>query len=974
MTPLRQRACLVVVCLLAACLDVSAQYRFDTWTTDNGLPQNGVRAITQTPDGYLWFTTFDGLVRFDGVQFTTFGSGNTKGIINNRFTGLYGTPDGTLYATTMEDGVLTVYRDGTFTSYTSAEVPGHYIQRIEPDAKGELRFLVEDDDRITKSWYYLRDGRFVFSEKIDPTLEATVITAADGASWTVTPKEAIERRGGKTTVYPLGLAYPGFRMNAFADSHGNLWIGEYAVHRLGGGRIEHLSESQHLPRSIYHAFWETADGSVWFASGGGSTPGVGLLQYQNGTLRAWGGESGLLDTSIQSVYRDREGTPWLATNKGLSRLHKTVLRSFSVKDGLNHSEVYPIYRDRQERIWIGTTRGLSVYENGRFSAIDLRTADPHAPVAETWRSPQMSVQSLWQDANGRMWVGLDGGIFVVENGVARMLAGTRGAHVFAIRGDRDGNVWAATNKGLLRFRDDVLAGGLSVKDGLPNEFMTLVFEDRQGRLWFGGFGGLSLYEHGTITNYTTRDGLVGNYVRSIYEDHEGALWIGTYSEGLSRFKDGRFVNYRKDDGLYSNGVFAIQEDARGNFWISSNSGIYRVKRRELEDYAANRARKITSVGYGVRDGMLNAECNGGRQPASIADKDGRFWFPTQDGVVVIDAENERANDLPPSVVIESATVERLPADVRNGLVVAPGRENVEINYTGISLIKSDQVRFRYRLEGHDADWIDAGTRRTAYYSYLPPGHYRFVVTAGNSDDVWNQQGTGLNVTFQPFFYQTRLFYVLGGVAGALVVFGAWRARVAQFKSRERQLGKVVAEKTDALRLANEELQHLAHSDGLTGVGNRRRFEEFLAVEWRRALRTEAEVSLVLIDIDHFKLFNDAYGHHAGDECLKQVAAVLKTVVLRATDLVARYGGEEFAMVLGGTDAPGALNVATRAMTAVHALRIPHRESPTSDSVTISIGVATIKVTAGVTEATLVKAADAALYRAKAGGRNRIAAG
>ena len=930
-----------------------------------------MRAITQTPDGYLWFTTFDGLVRFDGVQFTTFGSGNSKGIINNRFTDLYGAPDGTLYATTIEDGVLTVYRDGVFTSYTSAQVPGHYIQRMEPDAKGELRFLVEDDDRISKSWYYLRDGRFVLSEKIDPVAEVVTVKARDGASWTVTPKEAIERRGGKTTVYPLGLTYPGFRMNAFADSRGNLWLGEYSVYLLGGGRVQHFSAAEGLPRSIYHSFWEAADGSVWFGSGGGSTAGVGLVQYQNGALHAWGSESGLLDSSIYSVYRDREGTPWLATNKGLSRLRTTVLRSFSVKDGLNHSEVYPIYRDRQERIWIGTTRGLSIYENGRFSGLDLKTADPHAPPGETWRGPEMSVQSLWQDANGKMWVGLDGGIFIVDNGAARMLLPAGGNHVFAIHGDRAGNVWAATNKGLLRFRDYALAGSLSVKDGLPNEFMTLVFEDRQGRLWFGGLGGLSRYENGTLTSYTTKDGLVGNYVRSIYEDRDGTLWIGTYSEGLSRFKDGRFVNYKTDNGLYSNGVFAIQEDARDNFWISSNHGIYRVKRRELEDFAAGKIGKITSVGYGTRDGMLNAECNGGRQPASLTDQDGRFWFPTQDGVVIIDAKNERANDLPPSVVIESATVEREPVDLRRGLIVAPGRENVEINYTGISLIKSSQIRFRYRLEGHDPDWIDAGTRRTAYYSYLPPGHYRFVVTAGNSDDVWNERGAGLDLQFQPFFYQTRMFYALCGVAGAVVLFGAWRARIAQFKSRERQLGKLVADKTEALRLANDELQHLAHSDGLTGVANRRRFEEFLAAEWRRAPRAGADVALVLIDIDHFKLFNDAYGHFAGDECLKSVAAVLKAAVHRPTDLVVRYGGEEFAIVLGGTDAAGALKVATEAMTLVHDLRIPHRGSPTSDCVTISIGVATTAVTPAITEAMLVKNADAALYRAKAAGRNRI---
>jgi diguanylate cyclase (GGDEF)-like protein len=501
--------------------------------------------------------------------------------------------------------------------------------------------------------------------------------------------------------------------------------------------------------------------------------------------------------------------------------------------------------------------------------------------------------------------------------------------------------------------------------------MTTIFEDREGRLWFGGFGGLSRYENGRFVTYTRKDGLAGNYVRSIYEGEDGALWIGTYSEGLSRFKDGRFVNYRVEDGLYSNGAFAIQEDARGNFWISSNRGIYRVKRSDLEAFADGRIPRVSSVGYGTSDGMLNVECNGGRQPATVTDTEGHFWFPTQDGVVIIDPERERPNTLPPSVVIESATVERKPADISDTLVIPAGQENVEIHYTGISLIKSKQIRFRYKLDGHDADWIDADTRRTAYYSYLPPGRYRFRVTAGNSDEVWNPDGAVLEIEFRPFFHQTRWFYALCGIAFMLAVVAAWRARTAQFNARERLLGRTVAEKTEALRLANEELRQLAHSDGLTGVANRRRFEEFLSAEWRRAARSQLPVSLILLDIDHFKRFNDAYGHDAGDECLRRVASVLRGAVQRPSDLVARFGGEEFAIVMGGTDRDGAVAVARQVNATIEALHIPHRGTEGGGRVTISAGVATMIVAEGLTEAALIRAADEALYRAKAAGRNRI---
>jgi diguanylate cyclase (GGDEF)-like protein len=968
---------LVILLILQICFcaaesrKVFGRYRFDLWTTDNGLPQNGLREMTQTPDGYLWFTTFDGLVRFDGARFTNFGKGNTKGIINNRFTGLYGDKDGTLYATTMEDGTLTIYRDGVFSSYRSEQVPGHYINRIEPDAAGELRFLVEDDDRTSKSWYHLRDGKFIFSEKEELDFEKIDFQGQSGAVWTFTPDRVTELREGRTTHYPLKMKRVNFRVNTFEDSAGNLWLGGSSVHRLGGGRIENFGEKEGLPQSIYHSFWEDTDGSVWFASGGASSPGIGLLQYKDGRLQIWGAESGFPSTSIFSVFRDREGTVWLATNKGLGRLRKRIVSSFGTKDGLNHSEVYPLYRDRQENIWIGTTKGLSIYRNGKFETLDLETADKSAPAEETWRKEKMSVQSLWEDSRGKMWVGLNGGIYIVENDRARMLERSRGHHVFAVREDKNGNVWAATNKGILHYRDYKFVRTLTVRDGLPNEFMTLIFEDKQGKLWFGGFGGLSEFKDEKFTNYTTREGLAGSYVRSMYEDADGTLWIGTYDEGLSRFKDGRFVNYKAEDGLYSNGVFAIEEDSRGHFWISSNRGIYRVKRRELNDFADGKIKKINSVGYGKEDGMLSNECNGGRQPASLKDSAGRFWFPTQEGVAVIDPAAETDNSMPPPVVIESATVEREPVDIRNGLTIEPGQKNIEINFTGISLIKSKQIKFKYKLEGHDADWIDADTRRTAYYSSLPPGNYSFKVKAANSDGLWNETGAALELELKPFFYQTDRFYMLCVLTGILGLFAVWKISVHQLEARERKLARLVGEKTRELKKANEELQHLAHSDGLTAVGNRRLFEDFLADEWHRAIRFKTEISLILLDIDHFKLFNDRYGHQAGDECLKKVAAALRGTIHRPTDLLARFGGEEFAVVLGGTNLEGALNIAEQAIENVKNLAVPHCKSPTSGHLTISVGVATTFVTIGMAESELIKAADEALYQAKENGRDRI---
>jgi len=961
------------ICLLfclVVCGQAAGQYRFDTWTTDNGLPQNGVRQITQSPDGYLWFTTFDGLVRFDGLLFTTFNKSNTKGIINNRFTGIFADNDGTIYATTMDDGVLTVFREGVFSSLTSDEVPGHYIERIERSADGELRFLCEDDDHKSRSWYHLRDGKFEFIERYDKNVFDINFTGKSGTQWSIRSNGVTETRNGESVFCPLDLSGIIFRPAYFEDSEGNLWLGEYKVHRVRNGKVRTFGKNEELPdNTIYHSFWNEADGSVWLASGGGSSTGVGLIQIKDDRLHIWGGKDDLANRLIQDVFTDRDGLKWLATDRGLSRRRNEVLKSYSTKDGLNHSEVYPLYRDRQDNIWIGSAKGLTIYREGKFEPVHLNSHQPRKKNASVWWDGGTAVQSLWEDANGVMWVGVAGGIFIIQNEKAELLL--EGSHVNAIKNDRHGNVWAATSNGLVRFNDYKLSARYSKKEGLPNDFMTFIFEDSKRNLWFGGFGGLSKFEDGRFTNYTTKEGLTGNYVRTIYEDADGVMWIGTYDEGMSRFKDGRFVSLKEQNGLYNSGVFAIEEDSAGYFWISSNRGIYRVQRQEINDFADGKIEKFHSIGYGKEDGMLSIECNGGRQPASLKDKDGKFWFPTQDGVVVLDPLAEQSNLPMPAAVVEDILVERKPVDFRNGVEIEPGQNDLEIRYTGISLIKADQVKFKYMLEGHDEDWVDAGTRRTANYSYLPPGTYTFHVFAANSDGLWGKQSSTIKVVLKPHFYQTKAFYFFVGLLIVLGLFAAWKISLHQMRSRERRLKKLVNERTGELAAANEALQNLANADGLTKIGNRRKFESFLADEWHRAVRFKTEISLIMLDIDHFKLYNDTYGHLAGDDCLKKVAEAFAETIKRPTDLVARFGGEEFAIVLGGTDAGGAYNIAEQAVENLRNLQISHRLSATSEILTVSVGIATVFATFDISEADLIDIADKALYNAKRGGRNCI---
>ncbi len=292
--------------------------------------------------------------------------------------------------------------------------------------------------------------------------------------------------------------------------------------------------------------------------------------------------------------------------------------------------------------------------------------------------------------------------------------------------DQHGALWLGGDDKLVRYDKGVLRN-FTTHDGLATDYATVLVEDRSGNLWIGGQGGLTRLSGGRFTSYTVRDGLPSPTVRSPYVDRENVLWIGTYDGGLGRFENGQFTRYTTRDGLFSSGVFQILEDSRGYFWISSNQGIYRVQKQELNEFAAGKISAITSIACGKADGMRSIECNGGHWPAGIRTRDGKLWFPTQDGVAIIDPEQVPINGNPPPVIIESFLVEHKPVPFDKPVRLSPAQTSFEIQYTAFSFANPERIQFKYKLEGLEQGWIDAGSRRTAYYSHLP-----LVITASRS--------------------------------------------------------------------------------------------------------------------------------------------------------------------------------------------------------------------------------------------------
>jgi ligand-binding sensor domain-containing protein/signal transduction histidine kinase len=790
---------LYFICGLAA-TSASAQYRFDLLNTDNGLPQNSVYSILQTRDGYMWLTTLDGLVRYDGANLYVFNKANSPGIKSNRFTRLFEDRDGALWICT-EDGGLTRYRDGVFTTYTTEQgLPDNWIFNLRQIATGDL--LIQTYAGLAR-W---QNGQLsIISTAFNSFDSVLGYAGRSGALWYRLGTTLRHVKDGTTMDYPVPEYSPDDQHypQLYEDRQGRLWIGskQPGLLMLKDGVFMKYTVNDGLPPAMVTAFYEDRDGTLWFGTNGG-----GLVKYQGGQFTTFTVNNGLPSNQIVTIYQDREGTLWVGTNgSGLARVSKQIIAAYSEKEGLPGKSYYPLYEDRAGNIWIGG-EGLYRFNKGAFTYYPLNIS----PDARRSHALYKSVTAFYEDRQGRLWIGSDKDLFSFKDETFtvetdRLSAPLAETVIYAIHQDKRGMMWFGTRDGMIQYQNGERRH-YTTDDGLPSNEIHALLKDRQGDLWIGTYGGLAHLANDRFTIYTEGDGLASNRVRALYEDTEGALWIGTYDGGLNRFKAGRFTRYTMSQGLFSNGVFQILEDDAGNFWMSSNQGIYRVSRQQLNDFAAGKISTINSISYGKADGMHNTECNGGQQPAGIRARDGRLWFPTIEGVVVVDPRAVSFNAQSPPVVIERVLLDRHELRFTDAVRINPGQESIEIHYAGLSFIKPEHVRFRYRIEGLDSDWIDAANRRVAFYSHLPAGEYVFRVIAANSDGVWNNEGATFKIIVIPPIWQRLWFISLMGVAAAGTGLLIYRARIQKLKRAQaaheafsRQL--IASQETERKRIA-----------------------------------------------------------------------------------------------------------------------------------------------------------------------------
>ncbi len=828
--PLLFGVLLIFTCIGLGCLTSLLQaldpsktedhYTVDHWQTREGLPDNMVSQILQTTDGYLWLATSSGLVRFDGVRFDVFNKSGSKVLPSYTVWSIYQDKNGTLWIGTEEGLVL--LKDEKILPFTTGWLSRSKIFLVYPDKKGHIwlgtdgnglgRFNPANHELITYTTEHGLSGNYIRS----------ILEGNAGNLW-IGSRQGLDRfDNGKFHHYTEknGLTYP-FVRKIFQDHQGTLWFGTY-----GGGLfklviekgkekfIAYNEKNGTLPNDFVRTIYEDSHHVLWIGTR------KGLHRWQAGKFATWLTDTQLAYNLVNSIIEDTEGNLWIGTEAmGLYRLKDGALKRYTQKDSLSNESSWCLYYDRNNTLWVGMLDGLYWLKKGetQFSRFTARD--------EIF---DYGINSIHEDKAGDLWIGMESkGLKQIKKGQDNAITtftrqnGLSSNTIRIIYSDPDGVLWVGTyDGGLLRFRNGVFQT-YSKAQGLPSDFVKTIYRDGTGKLWIGTSSGLAKLNesNNTCTVYKKEHGLSGDNITVITEEknNPGVLWIGTFENGVNRFKNGIFTPCTSQDGLDNDSIFQIIQDNDGNFWFGTPRGIFYVARQELLDFTTGKRVRITTRSFTESEDMVSIQCSGrSTQPAGTIGSDHKLWFSTNNGIIRLDPSGIHHHSTPPPVYIEQLVVDdhtiklatKKHAKTR-AISVAASVKSIEFHYTAFHYYAPEKILFKYKLSGFDDQWKDAGNRRIAYYTNVPPGHYQFKVIARNYDGTWNWVGATIPFFIRPYFYQTWWFYFIMGFMALSLALWIYRVRVRQFNRRKKELETLVEQRTHQLEESYKELEKLS---------------------------------------------------------------------------------------------------------------------------------------------------------------------
>jgi signal transduction histidine kinase/ligand-binding sensor domain-containing protein len=761
-------ACLVVASLPLFALDphkALTQYARTTFTQEHGLPQDGIRAIAQTADGFLWLGTDEGLARFDGYEFVLFNKANGD-LPSNSITGLAAATDGALWIGTSNG--LTRYRDQQFRTFTVKDgLPDDAITQLYQDHAGAVWIVAGvylsryQDDRFTN---------FAPGKDLPITTARIIREDRNHDLWVAGFTAVVKMSGGRFVTMLDSAALDGNIISAMiADRHDNFWLGgnKGIIVVSPTGKIRRYSDRDGLPDTFVRALLEDRDGTIW----AGTNAGIARLDGERFASPRDAADADL----VRCLFEDRESDLWVGSNGGLTRFRDTVFSVYGKAEGLPSDEPNAIFQDHTGRIWVGFHQsGLMLFGPGPRRVYTTRDGLPNNEIF-----------SIHEAANGDLLIGARGGLvrmhdgrfttFVPPDPLARI-------NVFDAMQDSAGRIWLATAGGLGELRGKDLQ---IVVPGAPLlvSVMVTLCESRDGAIWGGTYGkGLWRVKGKERRQFTVADGLSSDQIRSLYQDPDGTLWIGTFGGGLDAYRDGKFQQFTEKDGLLSDNVADISDDGE-SLWLSTTRGICRIAKQQLRDFAAGRRVRLEPVNYGIEDGLRSAQCSpaypiggGGNRTA-----DGRLWFTTTRGLAVFNPGARKKPELAPAIQLVEVTANGQPVDLARSPRLGLTGIRVQIRYTGIHLDSPERVQYSYKLAGPDPEWVRSGTRRVISYNSLGHGRYHFLVRAEIPGGPSAERSYAFEVL--PRFYETAWFRLLCTMMLVAAGWAVYRLRVRQIRYR-----------------------------------------------------------------------------------------------------------------------------------------------------------------------------------------------
>ncbi len=783
--------CLIVAGLLCAgsalALDPSldaSQYGHTAWRIRDGFAKNRTISFAQTPDGYLWLGTELGLLRFDGVRAIPWGPPRGAALPDDHIRALLASRDGTLWIGTWRG--LVAWDGRRLLAYP--QLDGSMINALHQDREGTLWVASTSNAggllcAIRDATTQCHGGDGTFGEGI-----AGLYEQSNGVLWAAGVDRMWRLKPEPQKAYSLPDRM-GSLQTLSESSSGAMLVGTLnGMHEMVDGRWKPYALPQTRGKIRVNAVLRDRDGALWIGNGD-----AGLLHVHGGRTDASTRADGLSGDHVVRLFEDREGNIWVATTEGADRFRALSAATYTKPSGLEN--VGSVLTARDGSILVSAASGLKRWHSGRIAEVNV----PGLPKA--------GAASLFQDSGGRIWVGTRSTLGYVEHGSYTSIDGVPPGYIDSFAEDKDRNLWVAhRDGGLLRISRDRHIDYTPWQDKSRCR-RRLAADPVRGGIWIGSFsGGLTHFVNGRIAaSYSVGDGLGRGPVEQVRVAADGTVWAATEG-GLSRIKDGRIATLDTRSGLPCDSVHWMIDDAEHAWWLHTACGLVRLAQSELDAWAAavdagNAPRRVVTTVLDTSDGVRAVSSMGSFIPHAARSGDGKLWYVTRDGVTVIDPRDLRLNKLPPPVHVEGIVADRKPYEASSVVRLPPLVRDLAIEYTATSLVAPGRTQFKYKLEGRDKDWNDAGNRRQAFYTDLDPGDYRFRVIAANNSGVWNEQGAALDFSIARAYWQTWWFRALCVAALAALLGALYRWRLRQI-AREftMTLDARVAERT---RIARE---------------------------------------------------------------------------------------------------------------------------------------------------------------------------